>query len=387
MVRGLLLALLVALLYAGWALDGSGYRGPVSDHFDGRHFHMVIERERHLSDYVQWLLQREPGRWAPMSDRAPGPPPPRRITGATLQVTPINHATVLIQTAGVNVLTDPIWSHRASPVSFAGPDRHVPVGIRFEDLPSIDAVIISHNHYDHMDLPTLKRLWLRDRPRIFVGLGNRGTLEAAGIGGVVETDWWQAHALTPSVQIHGVPAQHWTSRGLFDRNRTLWLGYVIDTPAGAIYFAGDTGFGPHFKQVAERFPELRLAVLPIGAYLPRWFMKPVHMNPAEAVAAWRILGAQHALGIHYGTFRLAEDSQQQPLIDLAKALAVRPARPVVAAWLRAPESDPIATAAHPACFRTPPFGQSWQVPGHCIAMMAASAGGPKTATRVGAAAP
>ena len=368
MVRGLLLALMVALFYLGLGLDGSGYSGPVSDHFDGRRFHMAILRERHLSDYVTWLAQREPGHWRDYESIPPGPPPPRRILGKDLRVTPINHATVLIQTAGLNILTDPIWSYRASPFSFMGPERHIPPGIRFEDLPPIDAVLISHSHYDHMDLATLKRLWERDQPRIFAGLGNAGTLRAAGIGEVFETDWWQARDLGPGVRVHGVPAQHWTSRGLFDRNHTLWLGYVIEAPGGAIYFAGDTGFGPHYGLIAARFPALRLALLPIGAYLPRWFMQPVHMNPAEAVAAWRILGADSALAIHYGTFRLAEEGQDQPPADLAQALAQAD---LTADPGNERESAPGLlriqgqTGRDPACFRAVPFGQAWQVPASC----------------------
>jgi L-ascorbate metabolism protein UlaG (beta-lactamase superfamily) len=381
MARGLLLALIVALLYLGLALDGSGYSGPVSDHFDGRRFHMAIPRERHLSDYLTWLLQREPGPWRDFEAIAPGPPPPRQVPGEALRVTPINHSTVLIQTAGLNILTDPIWSQRASPFSFMGPDRHISPGIRFEDLPPIDVVLVSHSHYDHMDLPTLKRLWERDRPRLFVGLGNAGTLRAAGIGGVNETDWWQSRELAPGVRIHGVPAQHWTSRGPFDRNRTLWLGYVIETPGGSLYFAGDTGWGPHFAAIAARFPALRLALLPIGAYLPRWFMQPVHLNPAEAVAAWRMLGAASGLAIHYGTFRLAEEGQDQPTADLARAL--------LSDLTAAPEEEPAPgllqiqgqTGRDPACFRAVPFGQGWQVPATCATQPPAA---PLATTRVAA---
>jgi L-ascorbate metabolism protein UlaG (beta-lactamase superfamily) len=381
MIRGLLMAAAVALLYLGAALGGSGYSGPVSDHFDGRRFHMAIPRDRHLTDYLQWLAQRDPGAWDDWTEQPPGAPPPQRVPGAALLVTPVNHATVLIQTAGLNILTDPIWSHRASPFSFTGPDRRAPPGIRFDDLPPIDAVLISHSHYDHMDLPTLRRLWERDRPRIFVGLGNRGTLAAAGIGGVVETDWWQAHALAPGVRVHGVPAQHWTSRGLFDRNRTLWLGYVVEAPGGDVFFAGDTGLGPHFAAIAARFPRVRLALLPIGAYLPRWFMKPVHMSPGDAVTAWRTLGAEHALGIHYGTFRLAEEGQRQPVDDLAAALSA-PHVPSALAGRADLKQRPARFDgdAEPAadCFRTPPFGQGWRVPDRCERVMLATSTAPVT---------
>ena len=197
----------------------------------------------------------------------------------------------------------------------------------------------------------------------------------------METDWWQSHALAPGIHVTGVPAQHWTSRGLFDRNRTLWLGYVLETPGGDVFFAGDTGFGPHFAAIAARFPDLRLALLPIGAYLPRWFMKPVHMNPGEAVAAWRTLGAEYALGIHYGTFRLAEEGQQQPIADLAAALSMPDAPSAIAGSgdaTRVPTQFSGNPGAHADCFRTPPFGQAWDVPARCERTMLAASQRPIT---------
>jgi L-ascorbate metabolism protein UlaG (beta-lactamase superfamily) len=218
---------------------------------------------------------------------------------------------VLLQQDGVNVLTDPIWSLRASPVSFVGPRRHHPPGLRFLDLPPIDAVVLSHNHYDHLDLPTLRRLQAAHHPRFFCGLGNQALLERAGLQRVTELDWWQSVPLTATVELIAVPAQHFSNRGLFDRDRTLWLGYVLRGPAGLAYFAGDTGAGPHFAEIRKRLGAPRLAVLPIGAYRPEWFMSAVHESPAQTLEAHQQLGAGTTVPMHFGTFALGDDGQDE----------------------------------------------------------------------------
>jgi L-ascorbate metabolism protein UlaG (beta-lactamase superfamily) len=229
-----------------------------------------------------------------------------------MRVTFVNHATALLQMDGVNVLTDPIWSERSSPVSFAGPKRVVPPGLRFEQLPPIDVVLVSHNHYDHLDLPTLRRLAAEHDPRILVPLGNRALLERAGVHGAEELGWWKSVVVADGVRVAAVPARHFSGRGMLDRNRALWAGFVVSGPAGSAYFAGDTGFGPHFQEIRDRFGSPRLAFLPIGAYRPEWFMSRVHMSPDEALRAHRILGAGTSVGIHFGTFRLADDGQDEP---------------------------------------------------------------------------
>jgi L-ascorbate metabolism protein UlaG (beta-lactamase superfamily) len=304
---------------------GAGYRGPVSDHFDGHRFHNLEQRSpSRFGGFLRWRLGRllgTVGKWPRWIDAAPGPAPPRCVDGRQLRVTLVNHATVLLQLDGLNLLTDPIWSERASPVSWAGPRRRRPPGLRFEALPPIDCVLISHNHYDHLDLPTLRRLARERSPRFVTGLGNAGLLTTEGIGPVAELDWWQTLDLTTECRVTSVPAQHFSARGLRDRNKTLWCGYVLQAPAGTVYFAGDTGFGPHFHQVAQRFGPIRLALLPIGDYLPRWFMSPVHLCPAEAVQAHQVLGAGTLVAIHYGTFPLADNGQEQPVAELRAALA------------------------------------------------------------------
>ena len=290
------------------------YHGPASDHFDGERFHNR-EPSAHGS-FLKWQMTRERGFWPSWVDSPAGPPPPRRAGNGALRVTFVNHATLLIQMDGLNVLTDPIWSDRTSPLSFAGPKRHRAPGIRFDDLPPIDVVLVSHNHYDHLDVRTLQRLQMRDRPRIVTPLGNGALMRRHGIEGAVELDWWQRDG-----RVTLVPARHFCSRGLSDRDRNLWGGFAISGAGGNVYFAGDTGWGAHFAEIGARFAPLRAALLPIGAYLPRWFMSPVHIDPQQAVDAHLALGARTSIPMHYGTFALGDDGIDDPLRELQSALA------------------------------------------------------------------
>jgi L-ascorbate metabolism protein UlaG (beta-lactamase superfamily) len=309
-VGGLVLLFVGLVVGLGWYFSGPAYRGPVSDHFDGEHFsNMRAVPHGGFGAFLRWQMHRQRGPWVDR-DAPPGPKPPARVPG--LRVTFVNHATMLLQQDDLNVLTDPIWSLRASPVAFMGPRRHHPPGLRFEDLPPIDAVLLSHNHYDHLDLPTLLRLQAAHHPRFFCALGNKALLERAGLQRVTELDWWQSVPLTATVDLIAVPAQHFSNRGFFDRDRTLWLGYVLRGPAGLSYFAGDTGAGPHFAEIRRRLGAPRLAMLPIGAYRPAWFMSPVHEAPAEALAAHAQLGAGTSVAVHFGTFALGDDGQDEP---------------------------------------------------------------------------
>jgi L-ascorbate metabolism protein UlaG (beta-lactamase superfamily) len=306
--------------FLGWFFSAPKYRGPKSDHFDGEHFHnLKTTTHAGFTDMVRWMTNREEGPWQEWREITPAAPPPQRVSGSELRVTWVNHSTFLIQTANLNILTDPIWSERCSPVQFAGPKRHHAPGIRFDDLPPIDVVLISHNHYDHMDAPTLERLKRDHKPRIFVGLGN-----AAFVKGATDLDWWQSAEVAPGVRVHAVPAQHFSSRGTTDRDANLWCGYVLETQHGSLYFAGDTGWGPHFEMIRERFGAMRLALLPIGAFRPEWFMCSVHISPKDAVRAAQALDAQLSIPMHYGTFHLGDDGQDEPVQVLREELSRMP---------------------------------------------------------------
>ncbi len=320
LVWGPILGSLWTLVLSGCcAFSAPAHRGPATDHFDGTKFVNQVPFEHGtIGSVIEFLTTREPGPWPEWVSSAPGKPPPERVAFGEVRVTFVGHATVLLQVDGVNVLADPIWSSRSSPVTFAGPHRVRPPGIRFADLPPIDVVIISHNHYDHLDMTTLARLRDAHRPVFVVPLGNKRLLAANGIHRTVELDWWQVTQVG-RLRVHAVPAQHFSSRGLCDRNNVLWAGYVLDASGGPVYFAGDTGWGPHFAQVREKFGRARLAVLPIGAYLPRWFMKPIHIDPAEAVRAHQVLGAHRSVAMHFDTFMLADEAAGQAPRELSKA--------------------------------------------------------------------
>jgi L-ascorbate metabolism protein UlaG (beta-lactamase superfamily) len=288
----------------------TSWQGPVTDHFDGAHFVTPGAPQLQLG-LLKWVTNRQRGPWKDWRDEPTGPRPPAHVGKGEMRVTFINHATTLIQLDGVNVLTDPIWSDRCSPVAFAGPKRVRPPGLALTDLPRIDAVVLSHNHYDHLDLPTLQRLQgLYPNVRLFAGAGNRALLEHAGLRNVTELDWWDSRELL-GITVRSVPNQHFANRGLFDGATTLWTAWVLEGSAGRAYFAGDTAYGPHFALAAQRLGPMRLAVLPIGAYKPEWFMSPVHMSPTDAVRAALDLRATLAVPMHFGTFELADDGETE----------------------------------------------------------------------------
>ena len=302
----------------GRLLASPTYSGPETDHFDGEKFHNFVPTDHPFGAFLKWMATREKGRWPEWIDSQPGPKPIERVGTGQLRVTRVNHATVLIQFDGLNILSDPIWSERASPVQFAGPKRHRVPGIRMQDLPPIDAVIVSHNHYDHMDVSTLQQVVRQHRAPVYVGLGNAAFLRKHRIT-ATELDWWGSVTLQGK-EIICVPAQHFSARGFGDRDKTLWAGWAIrSSSAGTVFFAGDTGFGPHFEMIAKRFPDIRLSLLPIGAFLPRWFMKPVHTDPEETVLAHRILKSRTSIAMHYGTFALGDDGLEDPVRELIAA--------------------------------------------------------------------
>lgn len=317
--------LLAAVSACGRSIPAA-YHGAVSDHFDGKRF-FNYERtpESQIEDAIRNTTPgRHRGHWDNWQQTPTDTPPPR-VAGRKLRVTFVNHSTVLVQTESLNVLIDPVWSERVSPFAWYGPKRHRPPGIRLEDLPPIDLVLISHNHFDHMDLPTLRRLQRMFHPRIVVGLGNAAFLSKNGIAGAEDIDWWQSVTISPDIRLTGVPARHWSARSLNDVDRTLWLGFVLETPSARIYLAGDTGFGRFFTMIHERFPSFRLALLPIAPARPRDAMAPRHMSAGEAVRAAELLQVQTAVAIHFGTFQQGDDGQEEPVDSLAKALSAYPA--------------------------------------------------------------
>jgi len=235
-------------------------------------------------------------------------------TARAPQVTWIGHSTFLLQVDGLNILTDPIFSERASPVGFAGPKRTTPPAINLAQLPPIDLVLISHNHYDHLDKPSVKALQTKQSgnpPKYFVPLGQKAWFSKLGITQVSELDWWDSVEIGDA-KVHAVPVQHWSSRSPFDRNKSLWAGFFIDSPSLRILFVGDSGYSDDFKTIAQRLGTVDLALVPIGAYDPRWFMQSAHMNPEEALQVVNDVGAKRAIGMHWGTFALTDEPMSEP---------------------------------------------------------------------------
>ena len=306
-----------------------------SDHFDGSRFVNPTGRTGQPLSAVPRMLLEPRTPWPARVDDPPHIPP--GLDGATAVVSFIGHSTFLIQTAAGNVLTDPMYSQRAGPLNVMGPRRVRQPAVRFDDLPPISTVLLSHNHYDHCDLPTLRMIATRFDPLVVTPLGNGALVRSAGIRRVEELDWWQ-DATSSAIPIILTPAQHFSARGLLDRNRALWGGFMLAPNDVRIFFAGDTAYARLFHDVRQRLGPINLALLPIGAYEPRWFMQAVHMNPAEAVQAHLDLGAPPTVGMHYGTFQMTTEGIDEPLRALEAACRER--------------------NIAPAAFRTLAFGES-----------------------------
>lgn len=300
------------------------YRGPKSDHFDGkRFFNPWNPKLPKTSQLIRWKLLSRAKFWPKRIKKILTDIPPRHVMGNRLRSSFVGHSTMFIQTQGINILTDPIWSRRASPFNWFGPKRSYPPGIPFDYLPKIDLILISHNHYDHLDINTISRIWSRDRCKIIAPLGNDAVIHSKHKTIQVEIlDWYESLVFNENVNIHLEPAQHWSARGVWDKNKALWGAFVIETKGGNIFFSGDTGYGNGhiFKDAKKRFGKFRFAMLPIGAYEPQWFMSYAHMSPQEAVKAYKDLGQPYTAAIHFQTFRLGDEGQEDPKNYLSQTL-------------------------------------------------------------------
>ncbi|MDQ1266951.1 MAG: Lactamase protein [Bacteroidota bacterium] len=318
--------LAVLLILAGCCtFSADGYHGAQSANFDGVQFHNTDSSESRNSflNFLWWRLTRQPGYWLDWHDNPIFPPPSERVGISEIKAAFIGHATVLLQCDSLNILTDPVFSDNIGPFILFNQKRKMPPGIRFENLPPIDIVLVSHNHFDHLDLPSLQRLQDRYHPLILVPLGSRQFLEENGITNVREFDWWNDTIIANHLKITFVPSRHFSRRGLCDGDNTLWGGYVIEADLGNIYFAGDTGFGSHFAEIVKKFGSFSLSLLPIAPIEPRWFMKDIHLDPAEAVEAHILLHSRYSMAIHFGTFQQTDDSQFEPGFELERTLRER----------------------------------------------------------------
>ena len=299
-------------------------RYPVSDHFDGRRFFNPDgPAARAFFEVLRWKWTSRPVPWPSARENTHRVRLPDGVAADDVAATFVGHATFLLQLRGANLLTDPIWSARAGPGGRFGPRRVRRPALDLDALPGIRTVLVSHNHYDHLDLPTLRALDASHRPLFVTGLGNARWLRRRGLRDVVELDWWQTHAMGDGLSVTFVPAQHFAARGLTDRCRTLWGGFVIERRGLKVYFAGDSGWFDGFRAIGERLGPFDLALLPVGAYEPRWFMTPVHVTPEDAVQAHLDVRSRRSIAMHFGTFRLTDEGIDEPVERLRAELLRR----------------------------------------------------------------
>jgi L-ascorbate metabolism protein UlaG (beta-lactamase superfamily) len=293
---------------------------PLSDHFNGKtFFNPGGPSGRGLGDLLRWKMRGHPVPWPSKVPVVPQPVPPAPSSDGVV-ATWVGHSTFVLRTATTVILTDPIFSARASPLSWMGPKRVAEPGVAFGAVPRVDLVLLSHDHYDHCDLPTLRRLARRDDPLVVAPLGHRALLAGAGFSRIAELDWWQGRACGPGADVTLVPARHWCRRSPFSTDRRLWGGFMLRCGGRLVYFAGDSGYQEGlFAEIGRRCGAPDLALIPIGAYEPRWFMSDAHMNPAEAVRVHREVGARRSLAMHWGTFQLTDEGREDPVRGLEAA--------------------------------------------------------------------
>ncbi len=314
-------ALILSICFYSAVSCSSSEKYKITDHYDGNTFrNQTPIAPRGFFDLLKWKLSFKTESWPSLIELSHQKAIPVANSSDKMIVTFVTHASFLIQLDGLNILTDPVWSDRASPFSFLGPKGVHPPGIQFENLPRIDVVLISHNHYDHMDAKTIHDLDEKFSPLFLVPLANKEKVQSFGAKKVEEFDWWESKQLGDSVKVTLAPAQHWSSRTPFDRMKALWGSYFIQGTKEKIYFAGDTGYGPHFVEVYKKLGAPDLSLLPIGAYEPRWFMKDMHMNPEDAVLAHIDLQSKFSIGMHFGAFQLTDEAIDTPVKDLEMAL-------------------------------------------------------------------
>jgi L-ascorbate metabolism protein UlaG (beta-lactamase superfamily) len=291
-----------------------------SDHFNGKTFFNPGEASgRGLLDLLRWKLTSKAVPW-PKAVKVVAQPLPPAPEADGVVATWVGHATFILRTATATILTDPVFSDVAGPLPWLGPRRVAPPGVEFDSIPRVDLALLSHDHYDHCDMPTLRCLARRDDPVVVAPLGHRSLLEGAGLRRVVELDWWESRACLHGTDVTLLPARHWSRRRPFGTNKRLWGGFMIQAGGRRIYFAGDSGYEDGlFAEIGRRCGAPDLALIPIGAYEPRWFMKDAHMNPAEAVRAHRELGARRSIGMHWGTFQLTDEGFDEPVRALEAA--------------------------------------------------------------------
>jgi L-ascorbate metabolism protein UlaG (beta-lactamase superfamily) len=289
-----------------------------SDHFNGKTFFNPGEESgRGLRDLIKWKMTSRPAPWPKKVEVARRPLPPAPVSDGIV-ATWVGQSTFILRTAAATILTDPIFSDVAGPLSWLGPRRVAAPGVDFDEVPRVDLVLLSHDHFDHCDLPTLRRLAKRDNPVIVAPLGHWPILAGTGLSRIVELDWWESRACLPGTDVTLVPSRHWCRRQPFATNVRLWGGFMLRAGGRLVYFVGDSGYEDRlFADIQRRCGAPDLSLIPIGAYEPRWFMKDAHMNPQEALRVHHEVGSRRSLAMHWGTFQLTDEAREEPVRALA----------------------------------------------------------------------
>ncbi len=317
-VTGILVFILLVILIGG-LLSTQPHRGEKTSNFNGRRFlNPSRVSAKGVDGVAAYMTKRKPDKWPKDLDQSVRQSPLEIPEPDQIQYTFVNHSTFLIQHKGQNILTDPIWSKRCSPFQFMGPKRQRPPGLSFDMLPTIDIVLLTHNHYDHMDKQTIKKLAAKYNPTFITSLGNKVTVEGWIDSDVIELDWYQ-NTIINKLTYTALPANHFSSRGTRDRNTSLWCGFMIASDSHKINFVGDTGYSSIFKKIGEQYGPFDLSLIPIGAYLPRWFMSPIHVAPEESVQLHYDLQSKKSVAMHFGTFKLADDNPARSNRELTEA--------------------------------------------------------------------
>ena len=312
--------LVLVTAIVGYLLSSAPYRGSITDHFNGKHF-LNFEKSRMPGprDMIRFMTGGPREKWPSAIASAAGQ---KKHEGNRDSIRYLGHAMFLITLGGRTILLDPVF-RKAGPLGIFGPARFRKPGLALHDLPKIDLILVSHNHYDHFDVSAVKYLISRYSPRLLMPLGCGNALPASFRKNLTELDWWDSLEAVERIKISAVPARHFSGRGLFDRNRSLWCGFVIEYSGSVIYYAGDTAYGKHFAAIARRFPGIDSALLPIGAYRPEWMMEGIHISPADAVQAFSQLGAGKFVAYHHRTFRLSWEGPDTPERELYAASNAR----------------------------------------------------------------
>lgn len=309
--------IMLFIIIGKW-LSTKPYMGPVSNHFNGKRFKNPSGRSaKGFKDVFKYMLKRDKDRWTKIQSPHYRMEPIVKADINQIQYTFINHSTFLLQINGVTILTDPIFSKYCSPLPLPPMRRYRPPGVSLDLLPKIDIVLVSHNHYDHMDRESIMEIEKKWNPRFITSLGNKDTLENMGATSVTELDWWQSLEVE-GINITSTPANHFSSRGTFDRNTSLWCGFVLAYANKKVYFLGDSGYSDVFKEIGERLGPMDLSLIPVGAYMPRWFMSPIHISPEESVQVHLDVRSKKSVAMHFGTFALADDNPERAIEDLKK---------------------------------------------------------------------